>query len=378
MAKKTSQPLADPEDLFADTRMSFGDHIEDLRSHLVRAVVGFAVALAVCLLPPIGPWAMKIITAPVEEQLQAFYDRYYEGRFAELKNEAANKVPAIRTKINIHLPTLRRYLESKKADALPDGDQILVAVDDLLLALGFDPGAGEDRSKSPDWALVPVEIPNPIALSKAMTDIGRIVRPERLSSFNVQEVFIVYFKVGMLVGFVVSSPWVFYQIWSFVAAGLYPHEKKLVNYYLPFSVVLFLAGALVCQFLALPKAIEALLWFNEWLGVAPDLRLNEWLSFALVMPFVFGLSFQTPIVMLFMFKIGVADIETFRNKRRICYFLMAIFAAVITPSTDVANMMLLWIPMCLLFELGIWLCILQPKSLSDEMDEAELDEMVGV
>jgi len=185
-------------------------------------------------------------------------------------------------------------------------------------------------------------------------------------------------KVSLMFGFVLSSPWVFYQLWSFVAAGLYPHEKRLVNHYLPISLGLFLVGFAVCEFLALPKAIEALLWFNEWLGFEPDLRLNEWLSFAIIMPLVFGLSFQTPIVMLFMYKIGIADLDTFRSKRRISYFLMAIFSAIITPSTDVPTLLMLWLPMCLLYEVGIWLCKMQPQTLADEMDDSELDEMVGV
>src|SRR5205823_3177156 len=156
-----------------------------------------------------------------------------------------------------------------------------------------------------------------------------------------------------ITGFILASPWIFYQIWAFIAAGLYPHEKRLVNVYLPVSLFLFLAGVAVCQFLVLPKAVEALLWFNEWLGLDPDLRLSEWLSFAIMMPVVFGISFQTPLVMLFAYRIGVVDIETFRNKRRLAWFLMAIFAAVITPSVDALSMLFLWVPMGFLYEMGI-------------------------
>ena len=105
---------------------------------------------------------------------------------------------------------------------------------------------------------------------------------------NITEAFFVYFKVSAMTGLVITSPWVFFQIWMFIAAGLYPHEKRLVHVYLPFSLGLFITGALVCQFLVMPKAIEAMLWFNEWLGIDADLRLNEWLGFALMMPI--GLS----------------------------------------------------------------------------------------
>src|SRR5262249_55062551 len=141
----------------------------------------------------------------------------------------------------------------------------------------------------------------------------------------------------------------------------YPHEKRLVNVFLPCSLGLFLAGVFVCEFLALPKAIEALLWFNEWLGMQPDLRLNEWLGFPIFLPPVFGISFQTPLVMFFLERVGILNVETYRNKRRISWFLMAVFAAVITPSTDPYTMLFLWVPMGLLYELGIFLCVLSPR-----------------
>ena len=122
----------------------------------------------------------------------------------------------------------------------------------------------------------------------------------------------------------------------------------------------------------MPKAIEAMLWFNEWLGIGADLRLNEWLGFALMMPLVFGVSFQTPLVMLFMHKIGLVSAQWFRDYRRICWFLMAIFAAVITPSVDAISMLLLWVPMGGLYELGILLCVWQGEH--EELAEWEKEE----
>ena len=140
-----------------------------------------------------------------------------------------------------------------------------------------------------------------------------------LSALSVQEALVVYFKVSLVAGLVIASPWVFWQIWSFIAAGLYPHEKKLVHVYLPMSLGLFLGGVLLCQFFVMPQAVAAMLWFNEWLGMSPDLRLNEWLSFAIWMPVVFGISFQTPLVMLFMGKLGIVNVEWFRSKRKIAW-----------------------------------------------------------
>src|SRR5262249_36964301 len=99
-------------------------------------------------------------------------------------------------------------------------------------------------------------------MQEAMRIVGDF---DTMSTLNVQEAFMVWFKVCILCGLVLGSPWIFWQVWRFVAAGLYPQEKKYVHVYLPLSLGLFLAGVAVCEFAVIPKAIEALLWFNEWL-----------------------------------------------------------------------------------------------------------------
>jgi sec-independent protein translocase protein TatC len=169
---------------------------------------------------------------------------------------------------------------------------------------------------------------------------------------------------------------VFYQLWAFIAAGLYPHEKKYVHRYLPMSLGLFIAGVLLCQFMVIPNAIRALLWFNEWLELEPDLRLNEWLGFAILLPLVFGLSFQTPLIMLFLGKVGIMDADSFRRKRRIAWFVIAIFAAIVTPS-DPWSMILLMIPMWGLYELGI-LMVAYSAPPPEPAEEEQPDELVGV
>ena len=109
--------------------------------------------------------------------------------------------------------------------------------------------APEGHANDPNWIAVPAEIPDPNVIASTINDVMRVLRPEQLSTLNVQEAFMVYIKVALLMGFVMASPWVFFQIWSFIAAGLYPHEKRLVNVYLPVSVGLFLGGFFICEFL---------------------------------------------------------------------------------------------------------------------------------
>jgi sec-independent protein translocase protein TatC len=317
-------PTADPEDIFRDTRMSFGEHIEELRSHMLRAIYGFVVGMVVALI--FAKWVFAIITGPVQDQLMEFYQRRVE----------------------------------KVAERLKDGDPQLAALDRPKEMPFFIPRADAERMRwnvegmesEGDMVKVPLWT-KPLSYNMLMSEAQRQVgRPPMLSTMNVMEAFMVYFKVVAVTGLVISSPWVFYQLWSFVAAGLYPHEKKYVHRYLPLSVGLFIAGVVVCQLMVIPNAIRSLLWFNQWLDLEPDLRLNEWLTFAILLPLVFGISFQTPLVMLFLAKIGIMDAGSFRRKRFIAWFILCVFAAMVTPS-DALSMLMLMIPMWGLYELGI-------------------------
>jgi sec-independent protein translocase protein TatC len=378
------QNQADPDDMFADSRMSFGEHIEDLRVHLIRAIAGFVVAFIVSFF--FAPTVLRFISAPVESQLKEFWDRYYVIQLEKLMNEmkAGKQMPPIYTSLALPRQQVRKFMMEefpglKQFEKAEFNFDIMPAFEDLLRSLGLE--------NAVDWSKVATEsyidfpnarITNSVDIAVALERMSKMIRPPMLTTLSVQEAFIVYFKVAIMTGFVLGSPWIFYQIWMFVAAGLYPHEKKYVNTFLPFSLGLFLAGVIVCEWFVMTRAVAALLFFNEWLGFAPDLRLNEWLGFAIFMPLVFGICFQTPLVMLFVQRIGVLTVDSFRKFRRIAWFTLAVFAAVITPDPSPISMMFLWIPMSLLYELGIFLCVYLPGKPLLEFDVPEKDELVEV
>ncbi len=204
---------------------------------------------------------------------------------------------------------------------------------------------------------LPNERPVPLQLvadefATFRTTADRMNKPITL---NVQEAFMTYLKVALIGGIVLTSPWIFYQIWQFVAAGLYPNEQRYVYVFLPFSLVLFLSGITFCFFLVFPFVLSFLLGFNDWLGVTPQIRLSEWISFAVLMPLLFGVSFQLPLVMLFLERLSIFDAKIYREKRRIAILVIAIASMMLTPA-DPASMILMMIPLVLLYELGIWLC----------------------
>ena len=167
------------------------------------------------------------------------------------------------------------------------------------------------------------------------------------------ETITIYFMICMVSGLVITSPWVFYQGWAFIAAGLYRHERHYVKKFLPFSLGLFLSGVFLCFFGVLPYTLQFLLQFNVWLGIEPTMRITDWMSFATILPLVFGVSFQTPLIMLFLERIGIVSGDDFRNKRKIAIVIIVAAAAILTPGPDMFSQVMLAVPMVLLYELGL-------------------------
>src|SRR5206468_10405405 len=117
---------------------------------------------------------------------------------------------------------------------------------------------------------------------------------------------------------------------AFVAAGLYRHERHYVKKFLPISLGLFLGGVFLCFFGVLPITLSFLLEFNVWLGIEPTLRLSDWMSFATILPLVFGVCFQTPLIMFFLERIGIFTAADYRAKRKFAILIMVVAAAVLT------------------------------------------------
>jgi sec-independent protein translocase protein TatC len=332
----------DEEELFAHTRMSLGDHIEELRSHLWSAIKGFLLAMILGFF--VARPVLHFLIAPLHKVLSEMEVERLEKELEEEK-EKGEQVVQIKS--------------FRKIDLLP---QIGMSIENV----------------SPDERIILPEYTNRTALVEArLAEAKRTGIEHALRALSITEPFMIWFKVAMYTGFVLASPWVFYQIWSFIAAGLYPHEKKYIHVFLPLSITLFIAGVCLCQFLVLPMGIRWLLGFSEWVGVKPDLRLSEWLTFALLVPLVFGIAFQLPLVMFGMERVGFFTVESYRNKRRIAIFLIFLISGLANASPDPISMTMLAVPLCLLYELGIILCRTWPRPELD-LDVEESEEMVEV
>lgn len=169
------------------------------------------------------------------------------------------------------------------------------------------------------------------------------------------DAFVGYMKVSFISGLIFSSPWVFYHLWKFVAAGLYAKEKRYVRVAVPFSTVLFIAGAMFFFYVVAPISLRFFLKFGELVGVEPSWTFQKYISFVTILMLVFGLGFQTPIAIYILNRTGLVSIAALRSSRKYVFLGMFVIAAVATPP-DVISQITLGLPLYALFELGILLC----------------------
>ena len=163
--------------------------------------------------------------------------------------------------------------------------------------------------------------------------------------------FLIPVKVTLLVAFVIALPWVLYQLWAFIAPGLYTHEKKLIAPLVISSSILFVAGVAFCYIVVFRVVFRFVNNFApKSISVAPD--IDSYFGFVMTMFIAFGLTFEVPIVVVVLVRMGLVSVEKLRQLRPYIIVGAFVLAAVVTPP-DIMSQLLLAVPLCVLFELGL-------------------------
>lgn len=367
-------------DLFDDTSMTFGEHLEVLRVHLIRAIIGLVLVVLICLLN--GTKLVNVIRGPIDHALAKYSklqveDDVAEGFAADWGLDTLKELLfGEEKKVEIDPETGEEYVVTEELVPHPEIVKVKIPVKELVRALHrVDPEAyppptdaspdapAEGNAAAPE-STEPVEEPSfvfSLTASEFAQFQATVQQSRRAVTLNVQEAFITYIKVSVIAGVVFSSPWLFYQMWQFVASGLYPHERKYVYLYGGISLVLFLVGAAFCFYAVFPFVLNFLLKFNATLEISPQIRISEWISFAVMLPLMFGISFQLPLVMLFLERLSILSTTQYKEQRRMAVLVIAVLSMLLTPA-DPMSMLLMMIPLIFLYELGIKLCKWAPKS----------------
>ncbi len=181
--------------------------------------------------------------------------------------------------------------------------------------------------------------------------------PGQLVVLDVTSGLVNYLKVALYAGIVLASPWIFYQLWAFVALGLYEKEKRYVRLAAPFSTLLFVGGAGFFWAVVAERILYFLLALTNWLGMTPLITFQSHVNFMMRLMVVFGVAFQMPLAILILGATHLVSMEAFRRYRRGVIVGILIVAAMFTPP-DPFSQMVLAVPLWVLYEVGVLLVYL--------------------
>ena len=180
----------------------------------------------------------------------------------------------------------------------------------------------------------------------------------RLIFTALQETFLTYIKVSFFAAFFITCPYILIQVWKFIAPGLYEHEKSAIMPYLVLTPILFILGGMLVYYLVMPLAIKFFLSFessgiNTGLPIQLEAKVNEYLSLVMKLIFAFGLSFQLPVILSLLARIGVVDSKFLKERRKYVIVMIFAAAAILTPPDPITQIGLA-IPLLILYELSIF------------------------
>lgn len=316
-AKPAAPAAPDPEN---EVKLTLWDHLRELRRRFVLAAYGLLAGMLA-----VGFWVQPLVDrlmAPVLDALR----------------------PAVMSEAG--KAALQAAAQAKNLPAVAQG---------ALLECATQPAVSEGAKR----VLEQVAAGAPRALLDALAEcaaMSSVVEPARKLVFtSAIEPMLVYIKVALYGSIFVAAPWILFQLWQFIAPGLYKKERRVVVPFLFFGTLLFYAGAAFCFFVVMPAAFPAMLQVANAGTMTPMLSISEQLGLVMAMLLGFGVVFEVPVIISFMAMVGLVTADWLAKYRRYAIIGNVIAAAIITPTGDPLNLALMAVPMIVFYEIGILL-----------------------
>ena len=345
-------------DAHDEKRMTFGEHLEELRSCVIKSLLGVVAIAAVAL--------------TYQHELYLFFTQPYEKARVSIRERTP---PTARDLVLYATVDQARRVE-RLEQSFARQEEKLDALAEALRGLGAELPEGTERpeggdggdeagSDGADSGLFDDEhplgwgAPSADELDALVPDLGHDIGP--LKSVKVTEGFMSHIKVALLTACLVAAPWVLFQLWTFIGAGLYLHERRVVLKVLPFSIVMFGLGLTFGYLVLVPVGLDFLLSYGSPELIEPTITVSSYLGLLFVLLFVMGMVFQIPLIMTVIGGLGVIDPVVFRKKRKYFLFGGIVAAALLTPP-DYITQLLVAAPIFVLYELGILLAMAAYRS----------------
>jgi sec-independent protein translocase protein TatC len=196
------------------------------------------------------------------------------------------------------------------------------------------------------------------------------VKELEMNTFRLTDPVKIYMQFAFIIGCVLSSPVILYHVWAFVSPGLLEKERKVTLSYIPFSVLLFLAGVSFSYFVLFPFVVKFMTSLTERLDVNQVIGINEYFEFLFQFTLPFGILFQMPVVVMFLTRLGIITPMTLVSIRKYAYFVLLVIAAIITPPELLSHLMVT-LPLLVLYEISIGISYFSYKKSMKVQEEEE-------
>lgn len=353
----------------------FLDHLEDLRVMVTRIAITLMVSVLICF--TFQKQLMEILRRPVEQ----VWITQLEAKLPPSDNNATLPLSVDVWENAKNMERAAAGLDAKARDLFYQKSNPELAFHAksvaLLRAALLLP---EDQRKSfiesleaPDSLKTQVEA---LLIKAPSPDIDARGNLRLMSALRPTETFMLSMKLSFFAGIILAFPLLLLYILQFVLPGLHANEKRVLWPAMLIGFGLFLSGVCFAYYVVLPRA---LMFFYEWsgsLGVSNDWRIGEYISFATQFTLLFGLSFELPVVVMVLVKLGILSYETMSKTRSYAVLGIFVTAAVLTPTPDALTLVLMALPMLVLYELCIWLAWLDRRKnrVAEETEARESEE----
>ena len=346
----------------------FLDHLEDLRVMITRIVLTLIIAMVACF--ALQKHVMDVLRKPVEDVWGVHMQGTLPKEVIIEDWEAAKRV----------LDRSVFLADDERDDYLAEFDEdtqrLVRAAQILRLAKGLPEEKQGPFLKAKAGTDEKLEtLLRQLQESKAEPDSVPGADLTMMSALKPTETFMLSMKLSFFAGVVVSFPFLLYFTLQFVLPGLHTHERKILWPSMAIGFGLFLLGVFFAYFVVLPRALVFFFEWDQGLGVASEWRIGWYIGFAAQFTLLFGLSFELPVVVMALVKIGLLSYETMSNTRRYAVLAIVVLAAVITPTGDILTLSMMAVPMYLLYETCIWLAWFDNKKRAAEEEEEDEERM---
>src|SRR5262245_14806390 len=344
-------------------QMSFLDHLDELRSRLIYSVVAIAIAFAICFY--FSDRIYNFLAGPVKEQLQKA-SRKQKGAIGQINFNQLNEGEVVdycfpqETVINGARIAIGSTVPVKKVTK--DNEPRLVLARPLII--GGQPIA-------PDTSINDI-------LKKGESRIVYDDVTDKLTVSNLTSPFMIYMQVALYAAIAFAIPFLLYQDWAFISPGLYKHEKGYVVPVLVMSTIFFTLGATFAYKIAFPTACDFLLGWAAEGGFITLLNAEEYLNLIIMIMLGLGLVFQIPTIAYILGRIGLLTPRIMLRYWRQAMVVIAIVSAVLTPTTDYANMLVFAAPMVALYFLSVGIVWIFGKSRRSANEQAPALDLLSL